>query len=98
MSNGSPNNNNNKERHIYNNIILLKGDISFADIIYLAEYVNASGPGPIPFQHLGDVDASGGDATQADVVYLFDYYFNYGPCPDGDWLISFDGPSYLAGP
>jgi hypothetical protein len=71
------------------------GGIGFADIIYLAEYVNASGPGPIPFQHLGDVDASGGDATQADVVYLFDYYFNYGPCPAGDWLLTFEQSDYL---
>jgi hypothetical protein len=68
--------------------------ISFADIVYLAEYVNNGGPGPAPFKHLGDVDASGGDAVQADVVYLFDYYFNYGPCPLGDFLISLDPADY----
>jgi hypothetical protein len=68
--------------------------ISFADIIYLSEYVNNSGPGPVPFQHLGDVDNSGGMPTQADVVYLFDYYFNYGPCPLGDFIVSMDPADY----
>jgi hypothetical protein len=68
--------------------------ISFADIVYLAEYVNNGGPGPTPFKHLGDVDASGGDADQADIIYLFDYYFNYGPCPGGDFIMSMDPADY----
>jgi hypothetical protein len=68
--------------------------IGFADIIYLAEYVNNGGPGPAPFKHLGDVDASGGDAVQADVLYLYDFYFNYGPCPLGDFVLSMDPADY----
>jgi hypothetical protein len=61
--------------------------INLSDLIYLAEYVYSSGPGPVPFKHLGDVDASGGDPNGVDVEYLFDYYFRCGACPDGDWVL-----------
>lgn len=60
--------------------------VNLADIVYLAGYVNFSGPGPIPFLHLGDVDASGGNPNQADVTYLINYYFNCGPCPNGAFV------------
>ncbi len=55
------------------------GAIGLADIIYLADYVNAGGskPGPIPFMHCGDVDAgTDGVVDMADVNALVDYYFN----------------------
>lgn len=63
------------------------GVINLTDIIRLAEHVNYAEPGPIPFRHLGDVDASGGVPSLTDVQYLVDYYFNYGPCPKGDWVL-----------
>jgi hypothetical protein len=48
--------------------------------------VNASGPGPL-FQHLADVNASGGAPDNADVLYLANYYFGMGPAPVGDWTL-----------
>ena len=62
------------------------GIVNLADIIYLADFVASSGPGPIPFAHLGDVN---GDAltNAADVTYLVNYYFHYGPCPVGEFII-----------
>jgi hypothetical protein len=63
------------------------GLVNLADIIYLATNVNYSGPGPIPFKHMGDVNISGGLPNMADVQYLVDFYFNYGPCPLGDWVL-----------
>jgi len=62
--------------------------INLADVIYLAESANGfpGQPGPIPFAHLGDVNASGGAANVADVAYLIDYYFGYGPCPSGAFV------------
>ncbi len=60
--------------------------INLADIVYLAANVHFAGPGPIPFAHLGDVDASGGAANAADVTYLINYYFNCGPCPMGEFV------------
>jgi hypothetical protein len=64
------------------------GTINLLDIMYLNENVNASGPGAIPFAHLGDVNGDG-LINAADVTYLLNYYFNYGPCPVGQWTISF---------
>jgi hypothetical protein len=67
------------------------GVINLADIVYLANYVNFNvpgvTPGPIPFVHLGDVDASGGAPDMADVTYLVNYYFNCGACPLGAWTL-----------
>jgi len=60
--------------------------INLADVVYLAGTVNFAGPGAIPFEHLGDVNASGG-IDQADVDYLIAYYFSCGPCPLGDWTM-----------
>jgi hypothetical protein len=60
--------------------------VNLSDLIYLANYVYGGGNGPVPFKHLGDVDASGGDPDAADVDYLFNYYFGCGPCPIGDWI------------
>ena len=57
---------------------------NLADIIYLANFVNGKGPGPIPFMHLGDVDCDG-DVDMDDVLYLIAWYFGDGPCPCGDW-------------
>jgi len=62
------------------------GVVNLADIIYLADYVASSGPGPIPFAHLGDVDGDG-LTNAADVTYLMSYYFYYGPCPVGEFII-----------
>ena len=59
--------------------------VDLADIIYLANSVNGNGPGPIPFQHLGDVDGLGGLPDMADVLYLIEWYFGAGECPIGDW-------------
>ncbi len=63
------------------------GGVNLADIIYLADYINfgPGKPGPIPFKHIGDVDASGGLPNLADVTFLVNYYFNHGACPKGDW-------------
>jgi hypothetical protein len=59
--------------------------IDMADIIYLANYVNYSGPGPIPFVYLGNMNgaSTGAGIDMVDVMYLVDYYFNDGPCPEG---------------
>jgi hypothetical protein len=62
------------------------GAINLADIIALADNVAGSGPGAIPFEHLGDVDGDG-SVLMADVTYLVDYYFHYGPCPVGKFII-----------
>jgi hypothetical protein len=64
------------------------GAINLADIVYLANNVNYGGPGPIPFVHQGDVNASGGAPDAADVTYLVNYYFQCGPCPLGAWTLS----------
>ncbi len=59
--------------------------VNLADIIYLADHVNAGGNGPYPFMHLGDVNADG-SVDGADVQYLIDFYFCAGPCPAGAWM------------
>ncbi|RKX20533.1 MAG: hypothetical protein DRP35_05875 [Candidatus Zixiibacteriota bacterium] len=61
------------------------GAINLADIIYLAAYVNAGGPGPMPFEHLGDVNTDLA-VDGLDIDFMIDYYFNCGPCPAGDWM------------
>ncbi|MBK7143098.1 MAG: PQQ-binding-like beta-propeller repeat protein [bacterium] len=62
------------------------GVVNLADIIALADNVAGSGPGAIPFAHLGDVDGDG-LINGADVTYLVNYYFHYGPCPVGKFII-----------
>jgi hypothetical protein len=60
--------------------------VNLADIMYLAYYladVN-NNPGPVPFLHLGDVNADG-NIDQLDLDYLMAYYFDCGPCPTGAW-------------
>ena len=59
--------------------------IDLADIIYLANYVNYGGPGPIPFVYLGNLNgaSTGAGIDMVDVMYLVNYYFNEGPCPEG---------------
>jgi len=59
--------------------------IDLADIIYLANWINYSGPGPIPFMFLGNLNGASTGATydNADVMYLVNYYFADGPCPEG---------------
>jgi hypothetical protein len=59
--------------------------IDLSDIIYLANYVNYGGPGPIPFVYLGNLNgaSTGAGIDMADVMYLVNYYFNEGPCPEG---------------
>jgi hypothetical protein len=66
------------------------GVINLTDIIRLAENVNYPGPthpGPVPFMHQGDVNASGGLPNIADVQYMVDFYFNYGPCAKGAFVL-----------
>jgi hypothetical protein len=62
------------------------GAVNLADVIYLAENINAAGPGPIPFAHLGDVDGDG-LTTSADLTYMINYYFHFGPAPVGQFII-----------
>lgn len=59
------------------------GNYNIADVVILGAHVNAGGPGAIPFQHLGDVDASGA-IDQLDVDYLANFIM-CGPCPKGGW-------------
>ena len=59
--------------------------IDLGDIIYLANFVNYGGAGPIPFMHLGDVN-NDTNVDASDVNYLIDYYFYCGPCPTGGWM------------
>jgi len=63
------------------------GVSNLADVVYLATHVSYGGPGPIPFRHLGDANASGGLPNVTDVQYLVDFYFNYGPCPAGAFVL-----------
>ncbi len=60
------------------------GEITLADIIYIADAANG-GPGGVPFAHLLDVNADG-NVDNADALYMIDFYFNGGPCPVGDWV------------
>ena len=62
------------------------GAVDLADVVALWNMVNAGGPGP-RFQHMADVDASGGAPDNADVQYLANYYFCAGPAPSGDWAM-----------
>ena len=59
--------------------------INLADVVYLTNWINYGGTGPIPFEYLANVDTntSAPYYTQDDVVFLADYYFNGGPCPGG---------------
>ncbi|MDF1544472.1 MAG: PQQ-binding-like beta-propeller repeat protein [bacterium] len=58
---------------------------NLADIIYLAQFVNGSGTGPIPFIHLGDVNCDAA-VDGFDVDALIDYYFYCGACPCGEFV------------
>jgi hypothetical protein len=61
--------------------------VNLGDIMHLAYYladVN-NNPGPIPFMHLGDVNADG-NIDALDLDYLMAYYFDCGPCPTGGWI------------
>jgi len=62
--------------------------INILDILYLAQRVNFGGPGPVPFEHLGDVDADG-DVDGMDVTYLLTWYTSpwTAPGPRGDWVL-----------
>jgi hypothetical protein len=61
--------------------------VNLGDIMHLAYYLADTGtnPGPIPFMHLGDVNADG-NIDGLDLDYLTAYYFDCGPCPTGDWI------------
>lgn len=56
------------------------GNISLADVVYLANYILKGGPIPLPIAS-GDVDCDGG-VSLADVVYLANYILKGGnrPC------------------
>jgi hypothetical protein len=61
------------------------GGVDIDDVVYLINYVFASGPEPVPYES-GDVDCSGGVDID-DIVYLIGYIFSagYPPCDiDGD--------------
>lgn len=59
--------------------------IDMMDIIYTSNYV-AGGPGPIPFEYLGDVNVDG--VTNAlDVTAIANFYFNEGGCFGGEWQL-----------
>ncbi|MCK4573885.1 MAG: hypothetical protein KAU36_05915, partial [candidate division Zixibacteria bacterium] len=62
--------------------------INILDILYLAQRVNFGGPGPVPFEHLGDVDADG-DVDGMDVTYLLTWYTSpwTAPGPRGAWVL-----------
>jgi len=57
------------------------GDIDSLDVAYLNNYLNNSGPSPIPIFKLGDVNCSG-TVNMLDVSYLLNYLNNNGvpPC------------------
>jgi hypothetical protein len=60
-------------------------DVDIDDVVYVIQYIFASGPPPEPLE-AGNADCSGGVDID-DVVYLINYVFSGGsaPCdPDGD--------------
>ena len=65
-------------------------DLDVADVMKLINFVYFSGPGPIPFMHLGDANADG-VVDALDVSYMLDYYGwgpgAPGPPPMGDWAL-----------
>ena len=60
--------------------------INIADIVRLARFVNTGDQGPIPFMHLGDVNADG-NINALTLTYLTAFYFKCGACPLGDWVL-----------
>jgi hypothetical protein len=56
--------------------------VDIDDVVYLINYIFASGPDPVPLES-GDVDCSGGDVPVDidDVVYLINFIFSGGPEP-----------------
>jgi hypothetical protein len=63
------------------------GDIGLADIVYLINYVYNGGPGPRPFQYLGNMEpvTDGAGIDLNDIMFLIEHYFEGGPCPEGLW-------------
>jgi len=55
------------------------GAIDIDDVVYLIEYIFASGPAPEPIE-AGNADCSGGVDID-DAVYLINYIFGGGPEP-----------------
>ena len=56
------------------------GDVDIDDVVYLINYIFASGPEPVPQYCVGDADGSG-EVDIDDVVYLINYIFASGPAP-----------------
>ncbi|MFZ5980690.1 MAG: hypothetical protein ACOYVF_08670 [Candidatus Zixiibacteriota bacterium] len=63
------------------------GVINLLDIVYLANYIYAGGPGPTPFRYLGNMEpvTDGAGINLEDIMFLIDLYFENGPCPEGVW-------------
>lgn len=60
--------------------------IDLRDIVYMINYVYNSGPGPWPFQYLGNMNPNvDANYDLIDIMFLIHYYFEEGPCPDGYW-------------
>jgi hypothetical protein len=55
------------------------GSIDVADVVFLINYLYASGPAPDPLE-LGDVNCDDG-VSIADVIFLMNYLFKDGPAP-----------------
>ncbi|MCH9032451.1 MAG: hypothetical protein IIB00_09360, partial [candidate division Zixibacteria bacterium] len=76
-----------------------RGDVNndlttdLADVLYLSNHVNGSGPGPFPFKYTGDMNDDG-NVDQLDVLYLLDYYLCLQPCAPG----AFELPNCSVGP
>jgi hypothetical protein len=63
------------------------GNVGLNDAVAIVNLVNGD-PGPTPlFEHLADVDNSGGAPNLADAQYLSDYHFCQGPAPVGGWVL-----------
>ena len=56
------------------------GSVNLTDVLYLANYIFKSGPGPC-LERLGDANCSGGSANISDIIYLVNYLFKGGPAP-----------------
>ncbi|MFZ5980963.1 MAG: PQQ-binding-like beta-propeller repeat protein [Candidatus Zixiibacteriota bacterium] len=56
------------------------------DIVYEINFIYNGGPGPWPFQYLGNLNPNV-DAVYDlnDIMFMIAYYFESGPCPDGYW-------------
>jgi len=56
------------------------GNVSAADVVYLAQYLFGGGPEPLTRLDAGDIDCSG-EVDLIDVVFLVNYLFRSGPSP-----------------